>query len=139
MGTPEQLYNQTTEGIQIIVRPTYVPERSRPLENFFFYAYTIQITNHRNVDCQLKRRFWAIRNSSKKEEKITGKGVVGETPIIKKGESYTYTSFCPLPGPFGNMRGHYEFIECESGENFKAEVPVFFLRPPESFENQSIQ
>ncbi len=35
---------------------------------------------------------------------------MGETPVLPPGESYTYTSACPLPTPTGTMEGEFGFV-----------------------------
>ena len=56
-------------------------------------------------------------------------GVVGDTPILSPGDSYTYTSGCPLPTPSGIMRGHYR-MQLPSGKSFEADIPAFSLDAP---------
>ena len=47
--------------------------------------------------------------------------MVGETPIIPPGESYTYTSACPLPTPTGSMEGEFGFVIKSDAEDSTAE------------------
>ena len=55
---------------------------------------------------------------------IRGRGVVGEEPVIAAGESYSYTSGCPLDSDSGIMSGHYEMI-ANDGSAFTVEVQPF--------------
>ena len=64
-------------------------------------------------------------------EEVRGPGVVGEQPVIEPGEAYEYTSGCPLPTPFGSMRGSYQMVS-RSGVRFDAEIAEFELREPGS-------
>ena len=54
-------------------------------------------------------------------------------PVIEKvlppGKFFEYTSGCPLPTPFGSMRGTYQMITSE-GESFDAEIAPFALAEP---------
>lgn len=43
---PKEYYFESTQDILIEVFPSYVPERSAPENNQFFYSYRIQITNN---------------------------------------------------------------------------------------------
>ena len=72
-------------------------------------------------------RHWIIVDGQRRVQEVKGDGVVGQQPILKPGESFEYSSFCPLPTPTGNMRGSFQMEE-ESGDSFDIEVPVFFLR-----------
>lgn len=121
-------YQQNTFDIDIQVEPRYVPEESLPDLEQFIYLYTVKVSNKTHHTIQLLKRCWKIKNGKGVVEEIEGTGVVGQQPTILPGESYSYSSFCPLGTPTGNMRGHYEFID-EHGIKFWVEIPVFFLRP----------
>lgn len=125
-------YSATTENIQVEVNPIYVPERSAPENNQYFYAYKIRITNHGDFKCRVIHRHWKIKDGNGKVYEVQGSGVIGEQPMIGPGEHYEYTSFCPLHSPYGNMRGKYQMID-EFGNRFWVEVPLFFFRKPETF------
>ncbi len=127
-----EYYTATTNDIQVEVVPSYVPERSDPDHNQYFYAYKIRITNHGNFSARVIHRHWKIKDGNGKVYEVQGSGVIGEQPMIGPGEHYEYTSFCPLHSPTGNMRGKYQMID-EFGNRFWIEVPVFFFRKPESF------
>ena len=58
------------------------------------------------------------------EGELRGDGVVGEQPTLAPGESFTYTSGCPLPTTQGIMSGAYLFVTSE-GETFHARIPAF--------------
>lgn len=122
-------YFEDTEEIRVEVWPSYVPEKSDPDKSYFFYAYTVKITNLGSERLRLLRRHWIIRNGRGREEHIQGDGVVGERPILSQGESFKYTSFCPLETATGNMRGKYEFCDDE-GRSFWVKIPLFFFRGP---------
>jgi ApaG protein len=125
------MYSQVTHGIKVNVSPLYVPERSNRDLRYFFFAYTVFLENMGAESCQLLRRHWVIRDGSGHEEHVFGEGVVGEQPHLAPGETFTYTSACPLRTPTGSMRGVYEMVR-ESGQKIKVPVPVFFLRGHES-------
>jgi ApaG protein len=55
--------------------------------------------------------------------------VVGEQPTLAPGEAFDYTSFCPLPTPFGTMRGSYQMVT-RDGEAFEVEIASFELSLP---------
>jgi len=41
---------------------------------------------------------------------VQGPGVVGAQPVLEPGESFEYTSFCPLPTSIGSMHGTYQMV-----------------------------
>jgi ApaG protein len=54
---------------------------------------------------------------------------VPEQPVLAPGESFEYTSFCPLPTPIGSMHGSYQMVTA-SGTPFDAEIAPFPLAVP---------
>ena len=42
-----------TQGIRVVVKSSYVPERSSPEESYYFFAYTIRISNEVLEVCDL--------------------------------------------------------------------------------------
>jgi ApaG protein len=60
---------------------------------------------------------------------VRGPGVIGEEPIIEPGDSFRYTSGCPLSTPDGFMVGSYDMI-ADTGEVFSVAIPAFSLHLP---------
>jgi ApaG protein len=118
-----------TQGIRVGVECRYAPEYSQPQRNQWFFLYTVQITNESDEEVQLLSRHWVIRDATGKVEEVRGPGVVGENPVIEPGESYEYTSGCPLTTPFGSMEGSYQMVTA-SGARFDARIARFALREP---------
>ena len=123
------MYEAVTRSIAVAVTPNYSPERSSPSNGYFFWTYTINITNRGAETVQLKTRHWRITDANGKEQEVKGPGVVGEEPMLNPGESFEYTSGVPLPTPSGFMRGSYGMIT-PGGESFDIEIPAFSLDAP---------
>ena len=51
-------------------------------------------------------------------------------PDLKPGESFAYTSGCPLATPSGIMVGTYQ-MQNEQGEMFSIDIPAFSLDLPD--------
>lgn len=117
---------KVTHGIRVRTIPVYVPENSRPEENKYFFAYTIQIQNESDKTVQLLSRHWIIINSEGEREDVEGPGVVGKTPILSPNEKFEYMSFCPLNTPWGTMEGTFTFSDM-NGESFQVDVERFIL------------
>jgi len=120
----------TTREIRVEVESRYVPERSEPSESNWFFVYDIRVSNLGNETVQLLSRHWIIADSTGEEEEVQGPGVVGQQPTLQPGESFEYTSACPLKTPFGSMRGSYQMIALASGEQFDVEIAPFSLAEP---------
>ena len=118
------------DGIKIIVKPQYVPERSDPVRPYYVFAYHIIITNQGKQTFQLLSRYWHITDGQGNVEDIHGPGVVGKTPTLQPGESFEYTSFCPLPTPMGFMEGAFRMVYSD-GEEFDAQIKPFRLVAPQ--------
>ena len=131
------MYREVSREIQVEVEPSYVPERSNPGESYYFFAYRIRITNLGTRVTQLVSRHWIITDGQGRVHEVKGPGVVGEQPVLEPGESFEYTSFCPLPTPTGNMRGTFQMMDhsgAQSGEEYSIRVPLFFLRDLRNFQ-----
>jgi ApaG protein len=120
------MYRAVTRKIEVTVTPRFVSERSSPSNGYFFWAYTIDITNLGGETVQLKTRHWRITDANGRLQEVKGPGVVGEEPVLKPGESFEYTSGVPLPTPSGFMVGSYGMVTA-AGEHFDIEIPAFSL------------
>jgi ApaG protein len=120
------MYRATTRNIEVVVKPRFVADRSSPESGYFFWAYTISITNNGGETVQLKTRHWRITDANGRLQEVRGAGVVGEEPVLKSGEEFEYTSGVPLQTPSGFMAGTYGMVSA-AGEHFDIEVPPFSL------------
>ena len=119
----------TTRGIRVQVESSYVPEHSSPRDSRYFFAYRVRIANVGSETVQLVSRHWVISDGEERVEHVQGPGVVGEQPRLRPGESFAYTSFCPLPTPIGSMHGSYQMVAAD-GSRFDAEIAPFSLAMP---------
>jgi ApaG protein len=118
-----------TRGVRVRVESEYAPERSQPLKNQWFFLYTITILNEGAETVQLLTRHWVVTDGTGRVEEYKGPGVVGKQPTLQAGESFEYTSGCPLSTPFGVMEGTYRMLT-EHGEEFDAKIAPFTLSEP---------
>lgn len=118
-----------TRGVRVRVHAEYSPEHSAPELHRWFFLYTVEITNEGDETVQLVSRHWIITDGAGHTEEVRGPGVVGEQPVLEPGESFEYTSGCPLAMPFGSMRGTYQMVTA-SGTRFDAEIAPFTLQGP---------
>ncbi|RME91899.1 MAG: Co2+/Mg2+ efflux protein ApaG [Candidatus Hydrogenedentota bacterium] len=115
-----------TDGVKVIARPIYIPERSDASRSYYYFSYEISIENMREDPIRLLSRHWIIIDSDGVRSEVKGPGVVGETPLIRPGETYTYTSYCPLTTDFGTMEGTYQMIDGK-GNPFTVKIGRFYL------------
>lgn len=89
----------------------------------------MEITNEGLEVVQLVARHWVITDAAGDEEHVRGLGVVGEQPLLRPGETFQYTSFCPLATSLGSMHGSYA-MRRPDGTVFDAEIGAFTLVDP---------
>ena len=118
-----------TNGIRVQVKARFDPSRSKPQQNQWFFLYTVTIANQGATTTQLISRHWVITDANGKVEEVRGPGVVGEQPVLAPGQSFEYTSGCPLNTSFGTMHGTYQMITTK-GERFDATIAPFTLSEP---------
>ena len=123
------MYVAVTHDIEVTVEPEYLAERSEPDEDRYFWAYHVTVANHSDVTVQLQTRYWRITDSTGRTEEVRGAGVVGEQPILNPGDSFSYTSGCPLKTSSGIMMGEYQ-MQGADGRRFAVEIPAFSLDLP---------
>jgi len=125
MSTSEAI----TQGIQIRVQSEYLEQESSPDNKQYVFAYHVTLINQSDETVQLISRHWIINNADGKKEEVKGMGVIGQQPVIPPGETFTYSSFCPLETPVGSMYGTYQMLN-EDGEEFDAKIAPFTLAVP---------
>jgi ApaG protein len=119
----------TTRGIRIQVKSTYLSDQSSPRDNHYLFAYHVRISNVGSETAQLISREWIITSAEGEVERVKGPGVVGEQPVLSPGNSFEYTSYCPLKTPVGSMQGSYQMVTA-AGEKFDAAIAPFTLAAP---------
>lgn len=123
------MYEKTTRNICVSVKPFYLDDQSSPDDDKFVWAYKVNIENRSDETVQLLRRHWRITDKYGHLKEVEGPGVIGEQPVLKPGESFEYTSGCPLTTPSGIMAGTYH-MTTTGGERFDIEIPAFSLDSP---------
>jgi ApaG protein len=124
------LYSATTRSIEVQVEPFYLEDRSDPSEGHYVWGYRVTIDNQSDLQVQLLSRYWRITDGTGRVEEVRGEGVVGEQPELNPGDSYQYTSGCPLATPSGIMVGRYTMHD-GNGETFDIDIPAFSLDLPD--------
>ena len=118
-----------TRLIRVSVEAEYDAARSNPRQNQWFFLYTVRLTNEGRETVKLISRHWIITDALGEAQEVRGPGVVGRQPVLEPGESFQYTSGCPLTTPFGSMRGTYQIVT-DRQEQFDIEIPPFTLSEP---------
>ena len=121
--------NNDKYPIDINAKVNYLAEQSDEDDNRYVFAYTITLTNASDTTVQLISRHWIITDSDNQVQEVRGKGVVGEQPVLKPGQSFEYSSGTVLATQVGTMQGSYQMV-AEDGTEFDAPIPMFVLSIP---------
>lgn len=113
-------------SIRISVDTKYLGHPIKPHDDQYAFSYTITIHNQGDESVQLMSRHWIIQDGNNEVQEVHGPGVVGQTPIIPAGKSFTYTSGAVVKTPVGSMRGTYYFIDAQH-QPFDVQIPLFRL------------
>jgi ApaG protein len=124
------MVTQITRGIKISVKTSFEGTYFKNHKMHIAFSYEITIENHSKDSVQLMTRHWEIFDSLNDLEVVDGEGVIGRKPVLKPGESHTYSSGCLLASPYGAMRGSFNMINFTTTRNFRVIVPAFRLSAP---------
>ena len=124
------MVQQITKGIKISVETTFEGSFYKNYKIQYAFGYKITIENQSKDSVQLNARHWEIYDALNNIEIVSGEGVIGKKPVLKPGESHTYTSGCLLTSPFGAMQGHYDMVNFTTTKSFKVTIPTFKLSAP---------
>jgi ApaG protein len=116
-----------TDNVRVEVLSQHSPENSRPNQGEWVFQYTVRITNQGTETVQLISRHWIITDGLEHTEEVKGLGVVGQQPVLGPGESFKYSSWCPLKTPMGMMQGTYQMVRSD-GAKFDIEIAPFALK-----------
>ena len=130
--------DELSENVLVSSTTSYIEQQSDIKNNRFVFAYKITISNQSDQIVQLLSRHWIIQDANLKIEEIYGEGVIGEQPVIKPGESYSYTSGAILETEIGTMEGRYFLISKPKNSiedkslntEFEISIPKFTLTIP---------
>lgn len=116
-------------SITVDVESTYVEAQSEPDLERFVFAYTITLTNDGSAPARLVSRHWVITDANDEVREVKDIGVVGKTPRIIPGKSFTYRSHAVLETPYGLLQGSYQMLT-DDGQEFIASIPDFSVVAP---------
>lgn len=115
-----------TNGIRVRAAAQLVPDETDVDRPLYVFSYRIRLTNEGGEAATLESRHWIIVDANGERRDVRGPGVVGQFPRLDPGESFEYTSRCPLATSWGTMEGSYRFRRPD-GAAFDVVVGRFFL------------
>ncbi|KAL3193379.1 hypothetical protein MRX96_017609 [Rhipicephalus microplus] len=122
----------TTDNITVSVSTCFMPELSSVNPPHFFHTYRITMSMSEDASdresCQLETRHWIITDENGLEERVDGRGVVGEYPVMSPGAYFSWVSCTSLSTTFGNMKGHFVMRNLHTGDMTEVHCPVFNMK-----------
>lgn len=106
----------------------YEGEKAPP-ETPHLFIYFLSVENRSDRTVTLLARKWVLTFESGEKLVVEGDKIVGETPTLKPGESFTYNSF-HLVGEDAEATGAFFGLD-EFGERIHTRIPMFELIVPE--------
>lgn len=125
-NVPTNQSDVMTRDIRVQSKSYYIAERSAPMRGLYFFGYRITISNEGDAPARLLRRHWIITDILGNADEVQGDGVIGEQPRVLPGQSFEYSSFCPLNTYQGTMTGTYT-MQNDDGSEFDIAVGPFQL------------
>ncbi|CAD7704719.1 unnamed protein product [Ostreobium quekettii] len=120
-----------TNEVKVRVRSFFLDHLSSVDSGQYVFAYQVEIINEGKASVQLLNRHWVITDAKGKVEEVRGRGVIGQTPIIRPSRYFQYVSVCPLATRKGCMQGEYEMVilnpENEATDTIQVRIGRFGL------------
>jgi ApaG protein len=110
-------------------RVVYQPQAATPADRPFCFVYFITIHNDTDDAITIKGRKWVVTNAAGEITAVEGEGVVGETPEIPPGGSFSYNSFHLLDTPMAIAQGSYLGRDSH-GRTVLTRIPKFEMVAP---------
>ncbi len=106
----------------------YMQGLDTPLNKPHAFVYFISIHNDSPVPVTLKARKWVVREEGGEVTVVEGEGIVGQTPLIDPGSSFSYNSY-HVVARNADVDGAF-FGETAAGELVFVRIPSFRLLVP---------
>jgi ApaG protein len=107
----------------------YMPALDAPPDRPHPFAYFLSIHNGSDRAVTLLARKWVVRQECGGIHVVEGTGVVGKTPRLEAGESFSYNSYHTVVS-HAEVSGAFLF-EDDSGRRYVARVPDYHLEVPQ--------
>ena len=99
-----------------------------PPETPHAFVYFLTISNLSQETVKLLGRKWIIRSPDGTIEIVEGDGIVGETPTLPPGETFSYNSY-HLTGTALTAEGAFHGTTAD-GRRVFVRIPAFAMTPP---------
>ncbi|MDZ4815335.1 MAG: ApaG domain [Verrucomicrobiota bacterium] len=112
-----------------IDKVVHMPQLDAPPERPYPFAYFLTIHNESDRTVTIKGRKWVVTDETGDKLVVEADGVVGKTPRLESGQSFTYNSYHTILHN-SVAEGAYLGID-EEGNKIVTRIPRFELTVPE--------
>ena len=113
-----------------IDRVVHVPHLEAPEDRPYPFVYFITIHNDSAETVTIRGRKWVVTDAEDHRIVVEGDGVVGKSPRLEPGESFSYNSYHVI-GSNSVAEGAF-FGVTEDGTPVFTRIPAFEMRTPDS-------
>ena len=106
----------------------YAPQLNAPADKPFPYAYFLSIHNESEESVTILGRKWIVKDAGGGTLVVEGDGVVGQTPRLTPGQTFSYNSYHVIAEP-SEATGTF-FGQTDSGRAICVRVPDFKMELP---------
>ena len=106
----------------------YMPNLDAPPERPHPFVYFISIHNESGEQVTIRGRKWVVREDDGNVTVVEGEGVVGQSPVLRPGEEFSYNSY-HVTATHGLAEGAF-FGTTGDGRPVFARIPPFRLEVP---------
>ena len=92
----------------------------------YSFVYFITIHNETDLTITIKGRKWVVHNGYGEITAVEGEGVVGQSPELSPGQSFSYNSFHVMVTSHGYAEGSYLGID-NLNRKMIARIPRFLM------------
>lgn len=117
-------------GLRVTVdRVAFNAHAQTPADQPYCFVYFITIHNDSDVAVTIKGRKWVVRGDDGEILTVEGPGVVGQTPFLQTGETFSYNSHHLLRTKAATAEGAYLGLDSE-GRAVYTRIPKFEMIVP---------
>lgn len=121
---------QEPPGLRVTVdEVVYHREAETPPDRPHCFVYYISIHNGTDQPVTIRGRKWVVTNERGEITAVEGEGVVGQTPTIAPGDSFSYNSFHLLSTKTAVAEGSYLGLDAQ-GRRVLTRIPRFEMKVP---------
>ena len=121
---------QELEGLSVSIDDVvYMPTLDAPDDKPHPFVYFITITNKSAERIRITARKWIVREQNGEIVVVEGEGVVGQTPVLDSGETFSYNSYHVIADE-ALVKGAF-FGTTDTGSRVRATIPNFKLDLPD--------